>query len=74
VHAILHAHLIPKCPHANLFNKRGRDWLTRQPVPEDKPAALPRHIRELDRLWEYLANSTATSPKTPWTTKPSCAS
>ncbi len=25
VHAILHAHLIPKCPHADLFNKRGRD-------------------------------------------------
>ncbi|MTH94749.1 transposase, partial [Roseibium sp. RKSG952] len=27
VHAILHAHLIPKCPHADLFNKRGRAWL-----------------------------------------------
>ena len=35
VHAILHAHLIPKCPHADLFNKRGRDWLTRQPLPLD---------------------------------------
>jgi transposase len=23
VHAILHAHLIPKCPHADLFNQRG---------------------------------------------------
>lgn len=55
VHAILHAHLIPKCPHADLFNKRGRDWLTRQPVPEDERAAIVRHIRELDRLGEDLA-------------------
>ena len=55
VHAILHAHLIPKCPHADLFNKRGRDWLTRQSVPEDERAAIVRHIRELDRLGEDLA-------------------
>jgi transposase len=27
VHSILHAHLIPKCPHADLFNARGRTWL-----------------------------------------------
>ncbi len=27
VHSILHAHLIPKCPHADLFNARGRAWL-----------------------------------------------
>jgi transposase len=55
VHAILNAHLIPKCPHADLFNKRGRDWLTRQPVPEDERAAIARHVRELDRLGEDLA-------------------
>ena len=55
VHAILHAHLIPKCPHADLFNTRGRDWLTRQPVPADERAAIARHIRELDRLGEDLA-------------------
>jgi transposase len=50
VHAILHAHLIPKCPHADLFNQRGRDWLTRQPVPDDEQGAIARHVRELDRL------------------------
>lgn len=44
VHAILHAYLIPKCPHADLFNRRGRDWLTRQPVPEDEMAAIERHM------------------------------
>ncbi len=55
VHAILHAHLIPKCPHADLFNRRGRDWLARQPVPDDETAAIARHVRELDRLGEDLA-------------------
>jgi len=55
VHSILHAHLIPTCPHADLFNRRGRDWLTRQPVPDDERAAIARHVRELDRLGEDLA-------------------
>lgn len=55
VHSILHAHLIPKCPHADLFNGRGRDWLKRQPVPEDEQIAIERHVRELDRLGEDLA-------------------
>src|SRR5690348_9977532 len=54
VHAILHAHLIPRCPHADLFNGRGRAWLSRQPVPEDERAAIERHVRELDRLQEDL--------------------
>ena len=55
VHAILYAYLIPKCPHADLFNQRGRDWLMRQPVPDDERVAITRHIRELDRLGEDLA-------------------
>lgn len=55
VHAILHAHLIPPCPHADLFNRRGRDWLARQPVPDDERMAIERHVRELDRLGEDLA-------------------
>ena len=54
VHSILHAHLIPKCPHADLFNRRGRAWLSRQPLPDDERAAIERHIRELDRLGEDL--------------------
>ncbi|MFK4380947.1 transposase [Bradyrhizobium sp. USDA 223] len=45
VHSILHAHLIPKCPHADLFNARGRAWLAAQ-------QAIDRHVRELDRLAE----------------------
>ena len=54
VHAILHAHLIPKCPHSDLFNGRGRAWLSREPVPEYEREAIERHIRELDRLAEDL--------------------
>ena len=55
MHAILHAHLIPKCPHADLFNRRGREWLARQPLPDDEQGAINRHVRELDRLAEDLA-------------------
>ena len=55
VHSILHAHLIPKCPHADLFSARGRAWLARQSLPEDECAAVERHVRELDRLAEDQA-------------------
>ena len=54
VHSILHAHLIPRCPHSDLFNRRGRAWLSCQLVPDDERAAIERHIRELDRLAEDL--------------------
>src|SRR5512147_2187950 len=54
VHAILHAHLLPRCPHADLFGGRGRTWLERQPLPDDERAAIGRHLRELDRLGEDL--------------------
>lgn len=54
VHSILHAHLIPRCPHADLFNGRGRAWLVRQPLPDDERSAVERHLRELDRLAEDL--------------------
>lgn len=55
VHSILAAHLVPKCPHADLFNQRGRAWLARQVVPDDERAAIERNIRELDRLTEDQA-------------------
>ena len=56
VHAILAAHLVPKCPHADLFNQRGRAWLAQQVVPDDERAAVERNIRELDRLTEDQAD------------------
>lgn len=55
VHAILHAHLIPICPHADLFGGRGRAWLEHQPLPEDEQEAIRRHVCELDRLGDDLA-------------------
>jgi transposase len=54
VHAILHAHLIRRCPHADLFGRLGRRWLDGQPLPDDERAAIARHLRELDRLGEDL--------------------
>jgi transposase len=54
VHSILHAHLIPPCPHADLFGRLGRAWLVRQVIPDDERAAIERHLRELDRLGEDL--------------------
>ncbi len=55
IHAILAAHLVPPCPHAELFNRPGRAWLDRQALPDDERAAVMRHLRELDRLGEDLA-------------------
>lgn len=53
VHAILHAHLIPKCPHADLFNGRGRAWLNHvanaQRVERLDHAASPHAARQ--RHW-----------------------
>ncbi|MDP9814015.1 transposase [Rhizobium tibeticum] len=55
VHSILATHLVPKCPHADLFNQRGRAWLVRQVVPDDERVAIECNIRELDRLAEDQA-------------------
>jgi transposase len=55
VHSILYAHLIPRCPHADLFGRLGRAWLARQPLPDDERAAIQRHLRELDRLGDDLS-------------------
>ena len=55
VHSILHAHLIPHCPHADLFNgAAGPGWRGSR-FPDDERAAIERHLRELDRLGEDLA-------------------
>jgi transposase len=54
VHSILHAHLVPRCPHADLFGRLGRAWLRRQVLPADEIEEIDRHFRELDRLAEDL--------------------
>ncbi|MCP2079698.1 UNVERIFIED_ORG: transposase [Methylorubrum zatmanii] len=52
VQSILHSHLVPPCPHADLFGPRGRTWLLAQPLPGDESDAVARHLREYDRLSE----------------------
>lgn len=47
IHSILNAHLIPKSPHADLFDARGRAWLAAQQLPDDERAAIDRGVREL---------------------------
>jgi transposase len=54
IQSILHAHLIPACPHQDLCGRRGRAWLAAQRVPEDERLAIERHLREFDRLGEDL--------------------
>jgi transposase len=52
--SILHAHLLPQCPHADLFGNRGRTWLMAQHLPPDERDAVARHSREYDRMGEDL--------------------
>jgi transposase len=54
IQSILHAHLIPSCPHQDLCGPKGRAWLAKQMVPEDERLAIERHLREFDRLGEDL--------------------
>jgi transposase len=54
IQSILHGHLIPSCPHADLCGAKGRAWLVEQVVPEDERLAIERHLREFDRLGEDL--------------------
>lgn len=55
IHAVLAAHLLPKCPAADLFGKRGRAWLAEQPLPLDERLGVEQRLRELDRLGEDRA-------------------
>ena len=46
IQSILHSHLIPSCPHADLCGASGRAWLFHQVLPEDERLAVERHLRE----------------------------
>ena len=54
IQSILHSHLIPSCPHADLCGASGRIWLFHRVLPEDERLAVERHLREFDRLGEDL--------------------
>ena len=50
IQSILHAHLVPPCPHANIIGISGRRWLRQQVLPEDERQAIERHLAALDQL------------------------
>ena len=50
IQSILHAHLIPPCPHVNLVGISGRKWLARQVLPEDERVAMERHLAQIDQI------------------------
>jgi transposase len=54
IQSILHAHLIPPCPHADMLGRKGRAWLASQMLPDDERLAIERHVREVDRLGDDL--------------------
>ncbi|MFL5190682.1 MAG: transposase [Microvirga sp.] len=45
IQSILHAHLIPACPVADLCGPKGRAWLSEQVLPDDERFAIERHLR-----------------------------
>lgn len=49
VQSILHAHLVPRCPHLDIFGGKGRAWVQAQELPPDEHAAIARHIEDYDR-------------------------
>jgi transposase len=48
VQAILHRNLIPRCPAADLFGRKGRRWLAEQRLPADERRAAEALLRQLD--------------------------
>jgi transposase len=54
VHAILHRNLVPRCPAADLFGRKGRAWLTEQELPRDEAQAVAALLRQLAFAGEEL--------------------
>ncbi|MDR8398479.1 IS110 family transposase [Paraburkholderia sp. USG1] len=54
IHAVLAAHLIERCPASDLFGRKGRAWLSVQPLPMDERLGIEQRLRELDRLGDDL--------------------
>ena len=55
IQSILHANLIPRCPHADLLGGKGRAWVRAQHLPKDEQDAVEQHMQEYDRLTEAQA-------------------
>jgi transposase len=50
IQSILHAHLVPPCPHGNLTGISGRKWIAAQLLPPDERAAIDRHLAQIDLI------------------------
>jgi transposase len=48
VQAILHRNLVPRCPAADVFGRKGRAWLAEQSLPADERHAVGALLRQLD--------------------------
>jgi transposase len=46
--SILHRNLVPRCPAADLFGRKGRAWLADQDLPRDEQQAVGALLRQLD--------------------------
>jgi transposase len=47
VQSILHRNLLPRCPAADLFGRKGRAWLAEQELPADERRAVEALLRQL---------------------------
>ena len=54
VQSILHRNLVPRCPAADLFGRKGRAWLSEQELPADECRAVEALLRQLDFHGEEL--------------------
>ena len=54
VQSILHRNLVPRCPAADLFGRKGRSWLSGQELPADERRAVEALLRQLDFHGEEL--------------------
>ncbi len=54
VQAILYRNLVPRCPAADLFGRKGRAWLAEQGLPADEHHAVQALLRQLDFHAEEL--------------------
>jgi transposase len=54
VQSILHRNLVPRCPAADLFGRRGRAWLCEQELAADERRAVEALLRQLDFHGEEL--------------------
>jgi transposase len=55
VQAVLHRNLVPRCPAADLFGRKGRGWLAEQELPADERILVDSALRRLDLAGAELA-------------------